>query len=121
MYSADLPVSLPMILLRVQNIQRIIGTKKTLIKHDATLGANCTIVCGNTVGEYAMVAAGAVVTKSVRPYALVAGVPAREIGWVCECGQVLDDAFICPDCGRDHKNIAEGGESPGGYWLKKAA
>lgn len=82
--------------------------KKTLIRHDATLGANCTIVCGNTVGEYAMVAAGAVVTKSVRPYALVAGIPAREIGWVCECGQVLDDAFICPDCGRDHKNIAEG-------------
>lgn len=76
------------------------GYKKTLVKHDATLGANCTIVCGHTIGEYAMVAAGAVVTKDVPPHALVAGVPAKQIGWVCECGQVLDKKKICPDCGK---------------------
>jgi N-acetylglucosamine-1-phosphate uridyltransferase (contains nucleotidyltransferase and I-patch acetyltransferase domains) len=74
---------------------------KTLVKHDATLGANSTIVCGHTVGEFAMVAAGAVVTKDVKPHALVAGIPARQIGWVCECGQVLNDNWVCPDCGRN--------------------
>ena len=76
------------------------GYKKTLIKHDATLGANSTIVCGHTVGEYATIAAGAVVTKNVVPHALMAGVPARQIGWVCECGQVLNKNLTCPDCGR---------------------
>ncbi len=74
--------------------------KKTLVKHDATLGANCTIVCGHTIGEYATIAAGAVVTKDVEPHALMVGVPARRIGWVCECGQVLDGKLVCPDCKR---------------------
>ena len=74
--------------------------KKTLVKHDATLGANCTIVCGHTIGEYAMVAAGAVVTKDVKAHELVAGIPARSVGWVCVCGQVLDKELVCPDCGR---------------------
>lgn len=76
------------------------GYKKTLIKHDATLGANSTIVCGHTVGEYATIAAGAVVTKDVKPHALMAGVPAKRIGWVCTCGMVLDNELICPDCGK---------------------
>lgn len=74
--------------------------KKTLVRHDATLGANCTIVCGHTIGEYATIAAGAVVTKDVPAHALMAGVPAKQIGWVCECGQVLDEKFSCPDCGK---------------------
>ena len=74
--------------------------KKTLVKHDATLGANCTIVCGHTVGPFATVAAGAVVTRDVPAYALMAGVPAKRIGWVCECGQVLDEKLVCPDCGK---------------------
>lgn len=74
--------------------------KKTLVKHDATLGANCTIVCGHTIGPFATVAAGAVVTKDVPPHALMAGVPAKQIGWVCECGQVLDKSLCCPDCGK---------------------
>lgn len=77
--------------------------KRTLIKHDATLGANCTIVCGNIVGEFATVAAGAVVTDDVKPYALMAGVPAKQIGWVCECGQVLDDNLSCADCKRRYR------------------
>ena len=80
--------------------------KKTLVRHDATLGANCTIVCGHTIGEYATIAAGAVVTKDVPAYALMAGIPAKQIGWVCECGQVLDEKLFCPDCGKRyvHKN-----------------
>lgn len=74
--------------------------KKTLVKHDATLGANCTILCGHIIGAFAMIAAGAVVTRDVKPYALMAGVPAKQIGWVCECGQILDDKFMCHDCRR---------------------
>ena len=68
----------------------------------ASLGANCTIVCGTTVGEYALIAAGSVVTKDVLPYALMAGVPARRIGWVCECGKVLGDTLTCDVCGRKY-------------------
>ena len=83
-----------------------VGYKKTLIKHDATLGANCTIVCGHTIGEYATIAAGAVVVKDVIPHALMAGVPAKQIGWVCECGQVLGKIDLkCPDCGRVYKMV----------------
>ena len=76
------------------------GYKKTVVKHDATIGANATIVCGHTVGEYATIAAGAVVAKNVLPHALMAGVPAKQIGWVCECGQVLNETLECPDCGK---------------------
>ncbi len=79
------------------------GHIHTLVKHDATLGANCTIVCGHTIGEYATIAAGAVVTSDVKSHALMAGVPARQIGWVCECGQVLDDGLACPDCKRRYR------------------
>jgi UDP-2-acetamido-3-amino-2,3-dideoxy-glucuronate N-acetyltransferase len=60
--------------------------RTTLIKRGATLGANSTVVCGNIVGEYAFIGAGAVVTKDVKPYALVVGVPARQIGWVSRMG-----------------------------------
>lgn len=64
------------------------GYKKTLVKHGASIGANATIVCGHTIGEYAMVAAGAVVTKDVPAYTLVAGVPARTVGRVDEKGKI---------------------------------
>lgn len=83
------------------------GYKKTIVKHDATIGANATIVCGHTLGEFCTVAAGAVVTKDVAPHALVAGVPAKQIGWTCECGQVLDEHFECPDCGRKFEKRSE--------------
>ena len=76
------------------------GYKRTLVKKGATIGANATIVCGNVIGEWSTIAAGAVVTKDVPDHALMAGVPARQIGWVCECGQVLMSEYVCPDCGR---------------------
>ncbi len=79
------------------------GYKKTVVHHDATIGANATIVCNHDIGEFATIAAGAVVTKDVIPHALMAGVPAKQIGWVCECGQVLDGDLKCPDCGRSFK------------------
>lgn len=76
---------------------------KTIVHHDATLGANCTIVCGNSIGAYAMVAAGAVVTKDVPSHTLIAGVPAKQIGWVCECGEVLTLSLTCGACGKKYE------------------
>jgi UDP-2-acetamido-3-amino-2,3-dideoxy-glucuronate N-acetyltransferase len=64
--------------------------RDTLVKRGATLGANCTIVCGVTIGEYAFVAAGAVVNRDVKPFALMAGVPARQIGWMSRHGERLE-------------------------------
>lgn len=64
--------------------------RRTIVRQGATLGANCTIVCGVTVGAYAFVAAGAVVNRDVKPYALMAGVPARQIGWMSEQGNRLE-------------------------------
>jgi UDP-2-acetamido-3-amino-2,3-dideoxy-glucuronate N-acetyltransferase len=64
--------------------------RRTLVRRGATLGANCTIVCGSTVGEFAFVGAGAVVSRDVPPYALVVGVPARRIGWMSRHGERLD-------------------------------
>ncbi len=74
---------------------------KTLIKEGASLGANSTIVCGHTVGRSALIAAGAVVTKDVKDFALMAGVPAKQIGWVCECGERLQENLVCK-CGRTY-------------------
>ncbi len=73
--------------------------KKTVVREGASIGANATIVCGHAVGKGAMVAAGSVVTRDVPDYALVAGVPAKQIGWVCECGQRLGSELACV-CGR---------------------
>lgn len=85
--------------------------RPTLVRRGATLGANSTVVCGHEVGAYAMVAAGAVVTADVPPHALVMGVPARQSGWVCYCGERLDfgagGACACVACGQDF--ILDGG------------
>ena len=69
----------------------------TVFKDGCSIGANATIICGNTLGEYCMVGAGSVVTKDVPPYALVVGNPAKVIGYVCICGQRLQDG-VCPNC-----------------------
>lgn len=83
-----------MVFTNVHNPRALIERKDeyrdTLIKRGATLGANCTIVCGVTVGQYAFIGAGAVVNKDVKPYALMVGVPARQIGWMSEYGEQLD-------------------------------
>lgn len=79
---------------------------KTRIRRGATLGANCTIICGVTVGENAFVAAGAVVTADVKPNALTAGVPAKQIGWMCVCGFRLEEkpvrTLLCTECGKTY-------------------
>ncbi len=71
-------------------IQRKEEFKKTLLKKGCSIGANATIICGVTIGEYSMVGSGAVINKSVKPYALMAGVPARQIGWVGISGNTLE-------------------------------
>lgn len=76
--------------------------KHTLVRTGATIGANATIVCGNTIGKWALVGAGAVITSDVPDYALMLGVPARKSGWVCECGQVLEKNLKC-SCGRSYR------------------
>jgi UDP-2-acetamido-3-amino-2,3-dideoxy-glucuronate N-acetyltransferase len=70
-------------------VPRMEELRKTRVKRGASLGANCTIICGATIGRYALVGAGAVVTKTVPDHALVVGAPARITGWVCECGEKL--------------------------------
>jgi UDP-2-acetamido-3-amino-2,3-dideoxy-glucuronate N-acetyltransferase len=80
----------------------------TLVKRGASIGANATIVCGNTIGEHALIGAGAVVTKDVPAYAVVYGNPARHRGWACECGVVLEfdrDHAECPECGRQYRRL----------------
>ena len=83
--------------------------QKTLVKKGATIGANATVVCGNTIGEYALVGAGTVVTKDVLPYALVVGNPSKQIGWVSEYGHRLEF---------DNKGLAICIESKETYTLK---
>jgi acetyltransferase-like isoleucine patch superfamily enzyme len=78
----------------------------TLVRRGASIGANATIICGVTIGEQAMVGAGSVVTRDVLAYALVLGNPARRFGWVCACGERLDEALAC-GCGRRYRILDE--------------
>lgn len=101
--------------------------RRTLVRRGVSIGANATIVCGATLGEYAFVGAGAVVSRDVKPYALVVGVPARQVGWVCACGEKLDAPgpsgssgdeaparrLVCATCGAGYR-LADGNLSPEG-------
>lgn len=89
---------------------------KTLVKRGATIGANATIVCGATLGEYSFVGAGTVVTGDVTSYALVVGVPGRRIGWVCQCGDRLPDSGSgeCSRCGSTYEPDGKGIRRTGG-------
>lgn len=82
--------------------------RSTVVRKGASIGANATIVCGHDVGEGAFVAAGAVVTKDVLAFALVAGVPARRIGWMCRCGEKLPEELACAACGRRFEKSSAG-------------
>lgn len=80
--------------------------KETLVKRGASVGANATIICGNTIGEYALIGAGAVITKDIPAYALVVGNPAQQIGWVSEYGHRLDfskEIAVCPESQEKYK------------------
>ncbi|MFT3800664.1 MAG: acyltransferase [Burkholderiaceae bacterium] len=79
--------------------------RDTYVRRGASLGANSTVVCGVEIGSYALIGAGAVVTRDVAPYALMTGVPARRAGWVCQCGVILpkgDGRLACPECGNQY-------------------
>jgi UDP-2-acetamido-3-amino-2,3-dideoxy-glucuronate N-acetyltransferase len=80
------------------HVQRKDAFDRTLVCKGASVGANATIVCGVTIGEYAMIGAGAVVTADVPPHALVVGVPGRRSGWVCRCGETLPADLHCRRC-----------------------
>ena len=84
-------------------IERKQQFQQTLVKQGATLGANCTVLCGLNIGRYALAGAGAVVTRDVPDYALVVGVPARAQGWVCECGERLTFESGVSRCSICHK------------------
>jgi UDP-2-acetamido-3-amino-2,3-dideoxy-glucuronate N-acetyltransferase len=94
-------------------IERKNEYRNTLVKKGATLGANCTVVCGTTIGEYAFVGAGAVVNKDVKPYALMVGVPAKQIGWMSEYGEQIplptngDGRYTCPHTGHSYELLGE--------------
>lgn len=90
------------------HIARMHEMRRTLVRHGATLGANCTIVCGNTIGRHAFVGAGAVVTKDVSDHALVVGNPARRIGWMCSCGEKLGSDLGCAACKAQYRETDAG-------------
>ena len=75
---------------------------ETIVRKGASIGANATIVCGVEIGKYSMIAAGSIVTKSVKPFSLVMGAPARHIGWVSRAGERLDEKFICNRTGEKY-------------------
>lgn len=81
--------------------------RKTRVKRGATIGANATIICGVTLGEYCMIGAGAVVTKDVKPHALMTGVPAKQSGWVSRDGNVLGNDLVCPGTGEKYELIGD--------------
>ena len=79
---------------------------QTLVRRGATIGANATIICGTTIGRYSMIGAGSVVKSDVDDYAVMAGVPAKQIGWACRCGVTLkfdNNRAICMNCGSEYK------------------
>ncbi len=92
--------------------------RATLVRRGASIGANATIVCGSTLGEYCFIGAGAVVTSDVPAYALMVGVPARRVGWMCQCGNrltVKDGTARCGSCGtgyRERQGVLEMIDSP---------
>lgn len=94
------------------NVSRKAEFKATLVKRGATIGANATIVCGHGIGRYAFIAAGAVVTAEVSNHALMAGVPARRIGWMSAAGEKLGPDLVCPRDGSAYRETTDGRLKP---------
>jgi UDP-2-acetamido-3-amino-2,3-dideoxy-glucuronate N-acetyltransferase len=94
-------------------IRRMSEMRPTLVRRGATIGANATVVCGHTLGEYCLIGAGAVVTSDVPPYALMMGVPARRTGWICRCGEKLGLDLKCQVCGLEYRETGFGLEIKG--------
>jgi len=94
------------------NVSRKAEFKQTVVKHGATIGANATIICGHNIGRYAFIAAGAVVTDDVSDYALMAGVPARRIGWMSAAGEKLGPDLVCPRDGSAYRETRDGQLEP---------
>ena len=93
------------------HVSRKSDYRRTLVKRGASIGANATIVCGHDVGDYAFIGAGTVITANIPNYALVYGVPARQHGWMCNCGVRLDfksDAAQCAACGAEYRKSGSG-------------
>jgi len=88
-------------------IRKMDQLRTTLVKKGTTIGANATIVCGVTLGKYSFIGAGSVVTKDVNDYALVMGNPAKQAGWMCECGERLTDDLKCPVCEQKYEKVGE--------------
>lgn len=82
--------------------------KKTLIKKGASIGANATIICGNIIGEWSLIGAGAVINTNVPDHAIMIGIPAVRKGWVCKCGTKLESGLICDKCGKRYKEEIQG-------------
>lgn len=89
-------------------IERKDEFRPTLVRKGASIGANATIVCGNEIGEFAFIAAGAVVTSNVQAHALMAGVPARRIGWMSLSGERLGNDLVCPRDGTQYRETTNG-------------
>jgi UDP-2-acetamido-3-amino-2,3-dideoxy-glucuronate N-acetyltransferase len=89
-------------------ISRKAEFKTTLVQRGATIGANATIICGHTIGSYAFIAAGAVVTRDIPMFALMAGVPARRIGWMSRAGERLGSDLVCPLDGSRYRRTSDG-------------
>ena len=90
------------------NVERKDEFRPTHVGRGATIGANATIVCGHEIGDYAFIAAGAVVTRDVPPHALMAGVPARQIGWMSRSGERLGPDLVCPRDGSRYRETPSG-------------
>jgi UDP-2-acetamido-3-amino-2,3-dideoxy-glucuronate N-acetyltransferase len=90
------------------HIPRMDEMRPTLVKKGVTIGANATIVCGHTVGAYAFIGAGAVLNRGAPQHALMVGNPAKQIGWMCECGIKLDENLKCSYCGKEYEHAPEG-------------
>lgn len=90
------------------NLKKMDQARPTLVRQGATLGANCTIVCGVTIGRFVFIGAGAVVTRDIPDHALVYGNPATVRGWVCTCGEKLNAQLVCPECGKRYVQQSHG-------------